>query len=150
MESGARTSFLALSFLAIALGSGCAHSASTTTAKSPTKLFAVTADTTPFYKYGPSQGSGPDKTIPKNTPVKLIRTSFGYCKVELMTGEQGYVARDDIGKASAEVIAALAPSRTVTTSSHSRAESPEPRLNTFEPLPDFEPTPIPLPPKLDN
>jgi hypothetical protein len=140
---------LALSFLAIALWSGCAQSTSTAAAKPSGKLFAVTADTTPFYKYGPSQGSGPDKTIPKNTPVKLIRTSFGYCKVELMTGEQGYVARDDIGKASAEVIAALAPSRTVTTSSHSRAE-PEPRLNTFEPLPEFEPTPIPLPPKLDN
>jgi hypothetical protein len=141
---------LALSFLAIALWSGCAQSASTAAAKPPTKLFAVTVDTTPFYHYGPSQGSGPDKTLPRNTPVKLVRTSFGYCKVELMTGEQGYVARDDIGKASAEVIAGLAPSRTVTTSSRSRAESPEPRLNTFEPLPDFEPTPIPLPPKLDN
>jgi len=149
MESGARRALLALSFLAITLGSGCAQSTSTAAAKPPAKLFAVTADTTPFYKYGPSQGSGPDKTIPKNTPVKLIRTSFGYCKVELMTGEQGYVARDDIGKASAEVIAALAPSRTVTTSSRSRAE-PEPRLNTFEPLPEFEPTPIPVPPKLDN
>jgi hypothetical protein len=141
---------LALSFLAIELWSGCAQSASTAAAKPPTKLFAVTADTTPFYKYGPSQGSGPDKTLPRNTPVKLVRTSFGYCKVALMTGEQGYVARDDIGKASAEVIAALAPSTTITTSSRSRAESPEPRLNTFEPLPDFEPTPIPLPSKPDN
>src|SRR5712672_1473547 len=103
MEPGARTAFLALSFLAIALGGGCAHSTSTAAAKPPARLFAVTADTTPFYHYGPSQGSGPDKTIPRNTPVKLIRTSFGYCKVELMTGEQGYVARDDIGKASAEV-----------------------------------------------
>jgi acylphosphatase len=146
MESGTRIAFWALSFLIIALASGCAHSAATAAAKSPGKLFAVTADTTPFYHYGPSQGSGPDKTIPRNTPVKLIRSSLGYCKVQLLTGEQGYVARDDIGKASADVIAAtLAPANPITTVSRSRGDSPEPRLNTFEPLPEFEPTPIPTP-----
>jgi hypothetical protein len=146
MELGTRTAFFALSILTIALGSGCAHSSATAAAKPPAKFFAVTADSTPFYHYGPSQGSGPDKTIPRNTPVKLIRSSFGYCKVQLLTGEQGYVARDDIGKASADLIsAALSPPTTVTAASHARTESPEPRLNTFEPLPEFEPTPIPTP-----
>ena len=151
MEPGTRTAFLALSLFAIAWGSGCAHSGSTATTPPP-KLFAVTAEWTPFYYYGPSQGGGPDKTIPRDTPVKLIRASFAFCKVQLLTGEQGYVARDDIGKAPTDVIdATMAPPKPITTASRLRAGSPEPRPDTpFEPLPEFEPTPIPPPSNLGN
>jgi hypothetical protein len=114
------------------------------------KFFAVTTESTDFYRFGPQQGSGPDKKLEKGTLVNLIRPSFGYCKVKLSDGEQGFVANEDIGRASdALVAAANAPAR--SRNARFRLDSPDPRLATPpEPLPEFEPTPIPEEPSLDR
>jgi len=114
------------------------------------KFFAVTANSTPFYLYGPQQGSGADKTLPKDTLVTLIRSSFGYAKVKLTTGEQGYVARDDIRPAPPALIAA-ANAPTGPSGAHLRPDLSDPRfIAPPESLPEFEPTPIPNPPDSDN
>ena len=87
------------------------------------KLFAVTADSAAFFRHGPQQGREPDQKLSKNTLVKLIRPSFGYSKVQLVaSGEQGYVASDEIKPASPMLVASAATAR--TESVHSAPSSP--------------------------
>jgi hypothetical protein len=83
------------------------------------KVFAVTADKTSFYRYGPQQGNGPDQELPKDTLVTLIRPSFGYSKVQLVqSNAEGYVASEDIKPAPPTLLAALnPPAETASTSS---------------------------------
>lgn len=74
------------------------------------KVFAVTADKTSFFRYGPQQGNGADQELPRDTLMTLIRPSFGYSKVQLVTGSQeGYVASEDIRPASPTLLASLNP-----------------------------------------
>ena len=134
----------------IMLCCGCAESnPARPVAANGEKFFAV-ANPTPFYRYGPQQGSGPDKTLPKDTLVTLIRSSFGFAKVKITNGEQGYVARDDIGPAPPALIAAaITPSG--SSGVHSRAVSAEPQfIPPPEVNPEFEPTPIPSPSDSEN
>jgi hypothetical protein len=149
MQPGRAIAGFFIGVLTIALSAGCANLQSAASGIGASKLYAVTADSTAFYYYSPHQGSGPDKTLLKETPLKMVRSSFSFCKVQLMTGEEGFVAIDDVGVAAPDLIAATYfPARKITAT-HLRAESPEPRLNAPpEPLPEFEPTPIPLPPNL--
>ena len=126
--------------------------------------YSVTAEQTPFYKYGPQQGSGPDTQLAQNSIMKVIRPSFGYVKVKLQDGESGYVASEDIQPAPPALVAEkLAPPPEITTptiASHSEQgeqfglNSDDPRLIAPpEPLPElvpapdfrFEPAPIPDP-----
>lgn len=113
------------------------------------RLFAVSAEQTAFYRYGPQQGSGPDQKLPHDTVLALVRPSFGYSKVELLTGEQGYVASEDIHTASRELIAAATappPTLAENRSHHFRWNSDDPRLIAPpEPLPIDLPEPTPLP-----
>src|SRR4029077_8400130 len=86
---------------------GCAESnPNQATAANGGKFYAVITDSAPFYRYGPQQGNGPDMKLQKDRLMTLIRPSFGYCKVKLTTGEQGYVASDDIGPAPPALVAA--------------------------------------------
>src|SRR5438045_6613163 len=87
----------------------CATSCSTSDLRAPTtansgKYYAVSAKRAEFYLYGPQQASGPDLKLPQDTLVMLIRPSFGYSKVKLMNGQQGYVASQDIRAAPPEVV----------------------------------------------
>jgi hypothetical protein len=119
------------------------------------KVYAITGDSVAFFHRGPQEGREPDKKLSKNTLVKLIRPSFGYSKVKLVaSGEQGYVASDDITPASPMLIASTATARTdssVSTSSPSPAaeqfniDSSDPRLvPPPEDLPDPDlPAPAP-------
>ncbi len=117
----------------------------------PGKLFAVAADETSFYRYGPQQGNGPDESLPKDTLMTLIRPSFGYCKVQLLTGsKEGYVASEDIQPATSTLLAALnapvrSPSTGTRTSGGSEREdfdirSTEPPPPETLPDPDLPPT----------
>jgi hypothetical protein len=108
------------------------------------KLYAVITDSTPFYRYGPQQGNGPDMKLPKNTLMALIHPSFGYCKVKLTTGEQGYVASEDIHLASAAVVAATTAPRT-HSSRAARLPSDSELILPPEALPEFDPEPTPIP-----
>jgi hypothetical protein len=128
---------------------GCANSnPAAPTAANGGKFFAIMADSAPFYQYGPQQSYGPDKKLPKDALVTLIRSSFGYCKVKLASGEQGYVASQDIQVAPpAMVAAATAPAATSSAAKRVRFDPSDPRFAPppAELLPDIEPTPIPTP-----
>lgn len=92
------------------------------------KLYAVGVEKTAFYRFGPQQGNGPDEQLPRDTLVRLIRSSFGYSKVVLPeTGQQGFVASEDLTVASAALIAAATatppPEIASTATSSSGAEN---------------------------
>ena len=105
------------------------------------KFYAVKSEKTAFYKYGPQQGSGADLQLPKDTLLTLNRTSFGYCKVTLTSGEEGYVAREDIGIAPANLVAAVTnPPAGAALGEQFDLNSNDPRLIAPpEPLPDTSP-----------
>jgi hypothetical protein len=134
-------------FVATIAVAGCSKSdPSHPSAAAGGKMFAVTAESTAFYRYGPQQGNGPDKKLEKGTIVNLIRPSFGYCKIKLTTGESGYVSNDDIGLASPALVAAATTPAHVPRSDRFRLDSPDPRLvPPPEPLPEFFPEPTPIP-----
>jgi hypothetical protein len=86
--------------------------------------------------------------LPKDTLVTLSRSSWNFYKVKLTTGEEGYIASDDIQVASAALVAAATAPRSASSgtahlapgSSESRVIVPE---SSLDPL--IEPTPIPNP-----
>ena len=115
---------------------------------SANRYYVVSSHNASFYRYGPQQGTGPDQRLARNTVLKLIQPSFAYCKVQLMDGEEGYVAKDDIHAASPALVAAVtAPqTRTSPTVPKSRLRFDDPRLNIPpEPLPLDLPEPTPIP-----
>jgi hypothetical protein len=72
-----------------------------------TRLFAVTVDSAAFFRHGPRQGRDPDLKLPRDTVVRLIRPSFGYSKIQVVTsGLLGYVASEEIRPASPTLLAA--------------------------------------------
>ena len=119
------------------------------------RWYSVAANQTPFYRHGPQQGNGPDMQLAHDSIMKVIRPSFGYVKVQLQDGEDGYVANEDIRPAPANLVAEklappaelppaeLPPPATVADQGEQfRLNSDDPRLIAPpEPLP--EPTPIP-------
>ena len=108
------------------------------------KLFAISADSTGFFQRGPRQGREPDKTLARETLVKVIRPSFGYSKVQLVSsGEQGYVASDAISPASPTLIAS-------TTTSHAEPPlSSPPAVEQFH-LNSDDPRLVPPPEELPD
>ena len=79
-----------------------------TPANSSAKLFVISADSAAFFHRGPQARREPDKTLTKETVVKLIRPSFGYSKVEVVaTGELGYVASEEIRPATSALLASV-------------------------------------------
>src|SRR5438270_6888928 len=118
--------------IAPGLIAACANS-TTSLAVNSGKYYAVSAARAAFYRYGPQQGNGPDQKLPHDTLVTLIQPTFGYCKVQLMSGEQGYVASEDIHPASAQLVAAATGKSAVTTigrTSKLRLKPNHPRLTT--------------------
>jgi hypothetical protein len=111
--------------------------------------YSVAANQTPFYHYGPQQGSGPDAQLPKDSIMKVIRPSFGYVKVQLQDGQDGYVASEDIQPASAALVAEklapppeLPPPILAGQGEQFDLNSSDPRLIAPpEPLPEASPSP---------
>lgn len=154
--------FVAVSFLAV----GCSSISKPKVFSGGTDTwYSVAANQTPFYRYGPQQGNGPDMQLPHDSIMKVIRPSFGYVKVKLQDGESGYVASEDIRPAEPTLVAEkLAPPPDLTAptvASHTEQQgeqfglnSDDPRLIAppeplpeMSPAPDFriEPAPIPEP-----
>ena len=139
---------LVLPALVALLATGCASALKPVLSGTTGSWYSVAADKTPFYRYGPQQGNGADKQLPHDSIMKVIRPSFGYVKVQLQDGEDGYVASEDIRPAAATLVAEkLAPPPTPAPTYAGQGEqfglnSDDPRLVAPpEPLP--EPTPIP-------
>jgi hypothetical protein len=114
--------------------------------------YAVAANQTPFYRYGPQQGNGPDSQLPHDSIMKVIRPSFGYVKVKLQDGASGYVASEDIRPAPAALVAEKLspppePPAPILASQSEQDEqfglnSDDPRLiPPPEPLPEMSPVP---------
>ena len=145
----------AAALLAICLA-GCSNTKNNplviSTAKRDAKLFVVTVESAAFFRRGPQTGREPEKTLSKETVVKLIRPSFGYSKVEVVaTGEQGYVASEEIRPASSALIASASARKTdplATPSTQPAVEqfnlnSSDPRL--VPPPEDLPPVDLPAP-----
>jgi hypothetical protein len=86
--------------------------------------------------------------LPRDSIMKVIRPSFGYVKVQLQGGENGYVASEDIRPAAAALVAEkLAPPPAPAPSFAGQGEqfgldSSDPRLIAPpEPLPEASPSP---------
>lgn len=117
------------------------------------QYFMVSARKALFYLYGPQQASSPDGKLPQGTLMTLIRPAFGYSKVQLLTGLQGYVATQDIQAAPPEVVQARThPNRPLAGTSESNRHSrfhdniADPRfLPPPPPLPEDQPEPTPIP-----
>jgi hypothetical protein len=137
--------------LLLALFAGCksadrpAHS--TTKA---TRLYAVAVDSAAFFRHGPQAGRDPDLKLPKDTVVRLIRPSFGYSKIQVVTsGVLGYIASEEIKPASSTLLAAAitTPQTSGPTGEQFNLNSTDPRLvPPPEELPDPDlPAPAPEP-----
>src|ERR1041385_7334176 len=72
----------------------------------PGALFIVSAEAAPFYRHGPRQAHGPDRQLSKQTLLTVIRHAFGYSKVQLADGQTGFVANEDLIRASDTLMAA--------------------------------------------
>ena len=128
-------------FLAMAFQFGCAKSKNAGQSAANTEnYYAVKTQGAPFYRYGPQQANGPDQKLTKDTLLTVSQSRLGYARVKLTTGEDGYVARDDIAPASAELIAKVFPTPTPAPVFYA-----EPKLPTLEATPAVEPTAIPTP-----
>ena len=110
------------------------------------KLYAITADSAAFYRHGPQEGREPDQKLSRDTVVKLIRPSFGFSKVQLVaSGEQGYVASDEIRPATPMLVASTLTARTESAPS----TSPSPAAEQFN-LNSDDPRLVPPPEELPD
>ncbi len=57
----------------------------------------VLRDQTLFLQTGRRKASDPDLSIPKGVRVKLLRVEFGYSRVQLASGQIGYMATSSLG-----------------------------------------------------
>lgn len=121
----------------------------TRTARTNARLYAISVDSAAFFRRGPQSGREPDKTLSKETVVKLIRPSFGYSKVEVVeTGEQGYVSSEEIRPASSALLASVSapkPDPLATPSTESTQSTVE-QFNLNSSDPRLIPPPEALPP----
>ncbi|HEX8373138.1 MAG TPA: hypothetical protein VF585_10185 [Chthoniobacterales bacterium] len=81
-----------------------AQTTGATTSPDGQTYLVVKADFTPLYRTGPQQPTGPDQSLPKDTLVTLLKRGFGFSRVQLESGLNGYVATEDLGPAPAELI----------------------------------------------
>src|SRR3954451_2326970 len=137
--------------LALLLGacSSANQPAVTTTrpAKKERQIYVVSSESAAFFKHGPQSGREPDKKLPRETVVKLIRPSFGYAKVEIAeTGEQGYVSSEEIRPATAALIASASTPKPDALATPSTTESPVEQFNLDSNDPRLVPPPEDLPP----
>lgn len=119
------------------------------------RLFAITAEKAPFFHRGPQPGREPDSTLARDTVVRLIRPSFGYSKVQVVaTGEQGYVASEELKPASPAMLVAsvnVPPADSISPTPSETPAGEQFKLNSSDPrlVPPPEVLPDPdLPPPL--
>jgi len=139
-----------LALFALCLGACSSANKPAVTKTAPVKkerqIYVVSAEAAAFFKHGPQAGRDPDKTLPRETVVKLIRPSFGYAKVEIAaTGEQGYVSSEDIRPATSQLLASAAAPKPEPMATPS-TETPVEQFNLDSSDPRLVPPPEDLPP----
>ena len=136
-------------------GTNCSTPESTASAAASNsgQYYVVSARKAAFFRYGPQQANGPDEKLAQGTLVTVMRPAFGYSKIQLSNGLQGYVATQDIHAAPPEVVqAATNPNPPVTGATESNRQARF-RYNTVDPrflpppppLPEDQPEPTPIP-----
>ena len=63
-------------------------------------LWVVTDDDAPFYEFGPSQSTGPDRRLPRGLIVKRTQANRGWSRIQILDGPQGYLGSDQLRPAS--------------------------------------------------
>lgn len=133
-------------------GTSCStpESAAPAAASNSGQYYVVSAREAKFFRYGPQQASGPDEKLAQGTLVTLIRPTFGYRKVQLSNGLQGYVASQDIHAAPPEVVQAANPTVSGTSEPNRNRRSRDNMVDSrFLPpppaLPEDQPEPTPIP-----
>lgn len=108
--------------------------------------YIVTASRTPFYRYGPAQGTGASGVLENGAHLTLLYKSFGYSRVMLQSGVSGYVSTDAIAPAPPEPKRKPASEIIKGTRKHSRQEPeslPEPKMEQPLGLPEMPSDPLP-------
>ncbi len=144
MKQPSRFVFLViLPFLNFA--SGCAGTHSPVANGDSARLYTVTAASTAFYTHSPRQG-GLDQLLPKDTLLRLIRYSPSFAKVALLEGPTGFVRTDDIAPSRQPVFVGTSTRPALAGSPQTPAAVTEVTSRVpEEPLPEFEPPPLPAP-----
>ncbi len=62
----------------------------------------VSTDYAQFFRLGPQQAGGADRSLRTNDRVMLLRKEFGYSRVQLEDNQVGYMANEDIRPAPPE------------------------------------------------
>jgi hypothetical protein len=125
----------------------------------------VVTDYASFYRLGPQQAGGANRSLRTGDRVMLLRKEFGYSRVQLEDDQVGYMANEDIQSAPVD------PRRRRITRAEQQQQSqrsrgaprvyeddlykdldlPDPNLDLLpddlplEPLPDLVPEPVDLP-----
>ncbi|MFL6541625.1 MAG: hypothetical protein ACJ8I9_00525 [Chthoniobacterales bacterium] len=129
----------------LALFTGCSSTGTHAVSKSDGKVYAVTAENADFFRVSPQQGNGPDRTLPRNTLVRLIRPSWGFSKVQVLDdNQQGYIATDDISAAPAKLVASANTTKADATPQPS-ATAEQFDLNSTDPQLSAPPESLPPP-----
>lgn len=120
----------------------------------------VATDYAQFFRLGPQQAGGADRSLRLNDHVMLLRKEFGYSRVQLEDGQAGYMANEDIRPAPPEPKPPRSQYKKGRTRSYDYSGSAEnydnlpvedPNLNILpediplEPLPELAPEPAPTP-----
>lgn len=113
----------------------------------------VSTDQAPFYIYGPQQGGGPSRKLPRDEGVMVLRKGFGYSHVRLSDEEVGYMANEDLQPAPPTPRRRLgrnnnAANSTSRSSRGARSSAPEDDLyeQIADPNLDLLPEDLPLEP----
>lgn len=147
MRWAARKAGLMASVCGVAvLWLGCTEPKPNFTVPPNGNFYSVATNSTGFFSYDPHQEVGPDKILRRDTVVVLLRPSFGYSVVRLMTGEQGFVSSKDLRVAPAALIPRAAPTPRPSGPAIEviSPNSPKP-IPALSPPPPAEIEPAPLP-----
>jgi len=142
---GMVVSITALAVVTALFSTGCSSGGKKQPAVSTTGpvSYMVTADSTPFYKYGPQQANGADMQLKRGEEVVMLERHYGYSRVQNQGGDSGYVATEDVIPAPHQQNLASAPGR--KTGGHGSSGSGPAKLGRG---PDFDqPNDVPLPSK---
>ncbi|MBU3664708.1 MAG: hypothetical protein FGM15_02350 [Chthoniobacterales bacterium] len=149
--------------IAALLTLGLLAAACETTPIQPSTNFAgdmeVVTDYASFFRLGPQQAGGADRSLRLKDRVMLLRKEFGYSRVQLEDDQVGYMANEDIKPVPPE--ARKKPESRRSSPGRGRASSeeefydqidlPDPNLDIMpedvplEPLPDLLPESVDTP-----
>ena len=104
----------------------------------PGQFVSASIPNTPFYKNKPKNNQDADKLLKIGTAMKVVSVDSSYVKVELDSGETGFVPSVMLTTATAEAAPELLPGDDMFPS-----YPPLPEGGDMEPLPIFDPNGLP-------